>query len=179
MEPAKAEEIKQNAEQFNKELAHDEAHTNIYKFRPNTSPNEKASIAKNADLDRHTSAGKRVITDISDSSESKVDPTQIAEQSIPKSPAAAAAAAPPKPVEFPKWYRVGWKQVANPGSKEAGIEVYDSVLKELYYSNLWENSAVVFVSFFATWFIAYFGFSIVWLTVILAFVGRLVQTDEL
>ncbi|CAG8554198.1 5902_t:CDS:10 [Paraglomus occultum] len=149
MEPAKANEIKQNAEQLNKELAHDDAHTNIHTFHPDAPPDKKASAAKKADLDRHGSIGQRVIADIADSSE---DPSS-------------------KPVEFPKWYRVGWKQVADPGSKEAGIEVYDSVLKELYYSNLWEHAAVVFVSFFATWFIAYFSFSVMWLAIVLTFVA--------
>ena len=81
MESAKEDTIKQNAEQFSKELAHDEAHTNIHTFHPDTSPDKKASLAEQG-LDRHTSVGKKVIADITDSSASKVDPTQIAEQSI-------------------------------------------------------------------------------------------------
>jgi hypothetical protein len=150
-------------------LAEDEKTTNVYSFPADAPPAAKAQTAAKqtsktaAGLEKSSLAGT-LVADVDDpnasrpaSAESRITPKEIIEKATA--------------FEAPNWVRVGWQRFVGDPDKPEG-DVFDSFLGDLYYGQMWTNAAAIFIAVFGTWLLTKLGFSIAWVVILCAFLGK-------
>ncbi|CAB4381485.1 unnamed protein product [Rhizophagus irregularis] len=157
-------------DEVNKKFA--DSDTPVYKFEAEDSPEEKAkqTLEDSGGGPKSNTIGpnaKKITTDTDASQTTEEETESTSKRLSTLLPGSIPSVV--ESVEIPDWARTGWQRVT--GAGESDKDIFDEVLGEKFFGQLWLNATVVFVSVFLTYIITSLGGGIGWVIIISAFVG--------
>lgn len=160
-------------DEINKKFA--DSDTPVYKFEAEDSPEEKAkqTLEDSGGGPKSNTIGpnaKKITTDTDASQTTEEETESTSKRLSTLLPGSIPSVV--ESVEIPDWARTGWQRVT--GAGESDKDIFDEVLGEKFFGQLWLNATVVFVSVFLTYIITSLGGGIGWVIIISAFVGKII-----